>query len=166
VIAAHRHVATEGNLRGETSGARAVVCRAVVRERELSPKTVRSRLQVVHSGSERRQKNEYLLISTWVDRALTLPRSSNDGATRPQCASGVAAARRRTIMFMTAAPQTCLPLRLQMEKMSENPRLRRPCSPSWAAKMGVTLYRGRLNMRGIISRQSASWRAISTIADQ
>lgn len=111
------------------------MCRAVVRERELSPKTVRSRLQVVHSGSERRQKNEYLLISTLVDRALTLPRSSNDGATRPQCASGVAgAARRRAIMFMTAAPQTCLPLRLQMEKMSENPRLRRLCSPSWAAK--------------------------------
>jgi hypothetical protein len=33
-------------------------------------------------------------------------------------------------------------------------------------KMGVTLYRGRLHMRGMISRQSASWRAISTIADQ
>ena len=110
------------------------MCRAVVRERELSPKTVRSRLQVVHSGSERRQ-NINLLISTWVDRALTLPRSSNDGATRPRSARPVWLRRgRRAIMFMTAAPQTCLPLRLQMEKMSENPRLRRPCSPSWAAK--------------------------------
>lgn len=142
--------------------------RAVVRERELSPKTVRSRLQVVHSGSERRQKNEYLLISTWVDRALTLPRSSNDGATRPQCASGVAAARRRAIMFMTAAPQTCLPLRLHVAD-GEDVRESAAAAPLLSVvggKMGVTLYRGRLHMRGMISRQSASWRAISTIADQ
>ena len=104
---------------------------------------MRSRLQVVHSSSERRQKIN-LLISTWVVRALTLPRSSNERATRPLCASGVAAATACDHVHRTAAPQTCLPLRLQIEKMSENPRLRRPCSPSWAAKW-ASLSTGRLH---------------------
>jgi hypothetical protein len=149
---------TEGNLRG----ARAVVCRAVVRHRK---ETVRSRLQVVHSGSERRQKINFSL-STWVDRALTLPRSSTS-ATRS--ARPVWLRRRRAIITRVhdgrprrppPHPQTCLPLRLQMEKMSENPRLRRPCSPSWAANGRQLLSTGRLHfyMRGMISRQSASWR--------
>jgi len=74
-------------------------------------------------------------------------------------------------MFMTAAPAAAAPADVPAAALADGEDVREsaaaaPLLSVVGGKMGVTLYRGRLHMRGMISRQSASWRAISTIADQ
>jgi hypothetical protein len=140
--------------------------------------TVRSRLQVVHSGSERRQKIN-LRISTWVDRALTLPRSSTSATRsargpRPVWRAATACDHYHDPCSVhdgrAADPDVPAAALADGEDVRESAAAA-PLLSVVGGKMGVTLYRPAtfLHMRGMISRQSASWRNLDhrrSVADQ